>query len=302
MLAMALELARHDRSYEDVATKFFEHFLAIAKAMNNLGPEHISLWDPLDGFFYDVLSLGGRQITMRIRSIVGLIPLFAVETIEPDLLTELPDFAARMRWFMKNRPDLCANIFQLDARGEGHRQLLSILDPGRLQRVLRRVFDADEFLSPYGIRSLSRWHRDHPARIEIEGTSHQIGYQPAESDSAMFGGNSNWRGPVWFPVNYLLVESLQKFHHYLGDGFTVELPTGSGHSVSLDEAASELSQRLIALFLPDDTGRRPADGRLDCWPDEVTFAEYFDGDTGAGLGATHQTGWTALVAKLIRQS
>ncbi|MDQ6613687.1 MAG: glucosidase [Actinomycetota bacterium] len=308
MLAIALELAHHDRSYEDVATKFFEHFLAIANAMNNVGRHNISLWDPQDGFFYDVLSMNGHQTPMRIRSIVGLIPLFAVETIEPSLLDELPDFAARMRWFMKNRPDLCGNIFELGQLGQGRRQMLSILNPTRLRQVLRRMLDEDEFLSPHGIRSLSRWHSRHPVRIEVAGQTHEIEYQPAESTTGLFGGNSNWRGPVWFPINYLLVESLQKFHHYLGDDFTVEFPTGSGQPHSLDQVATELSRRLISLFLPDNQGQRPVNGghelfdRDPLWRDYVTFAEYFHGDTGSGLGASHQTGWTALVAKLIRQS
>ena len=308
MLAMALELAHHDRAYEDVATKFFEHFLAIANAMNNVGRHNIALWDSHDGFYYDVLSLDGHQTPMRIRSIVGLIPLFAVETIEPSLLKELPDFAARVRWFMKNRPDLCGNIFELDELGVGRRQMLSILDPGRLRQVLRRMLDEDEFLSPYGIRSLSAWHAHHPVSVDVAGQTHRIDYEPAESTTGLFGGNSNWRGPVWFPINYLLVESLQKFHHYLGDEFTVEFPTGSSSRLPLSEVAAEMSRRLIALFLPDDGGRRPVNGGRELfdrdpgWRDQVTFAEYFDGDNGAGLGATHQTGWTALVAKLIRQS
>ena len=308
MLAIALELARHDRSYEDVATKFFEHFLAIANAMNNVGSNNISLWDPQDGFFYDVLNLNGQQTPMRIRSIVGLIPLFAVETIDPELLHDLPDFAARMRWFTKNRSDLCGNIFELDALGQGRRQMLSIVNPTRLRQVLRRVLDEEEFLSPHGIRSLSRWHLNHPVNMEIAGQSYHIGYQRAESDSAMFGGNSNWRGPIWFPINYLLVESLQKFGYYFGDGFVVECPTGSGHKLNLDDVAAELSRRLISLFVPNAEGRRPVNGGHDLfdkdpeWSDQITFAEYFDGDSGAGLGATHQTGWTALVAKLIRQS
>jgi hypothetical protein len=308
MLAMALELAHHDRSYEDVATKFFEHFLAIAHAMNNVGRHNTSLWDAHDGFFYDVLSLDGRQTPIRIRSIVGLIPLFAVETIEPSLLQELPDFAARVRWFMKNRPDLCDNIFELDELGQGRRQMLSILNPSRLRQVLRRMLDEGEFLSPYGIRSVSLWHRQHPVSIELAGQTHQIQYEPAESSTGLFGGNSNWRGPVWFPINYLLVESLQKFHFYLGDDFTVEFPTGTGHKLPLSEVAAELSRRLIAVFLPDGEGRRPVNGghelfdRDPFWRHQITFAEYFHGDNGAGLGATHQTGWTALVAKLIRQS
>jgi Glycosyl hydrolase family 63 C-terminal domain len=308
MLAMALELAHHDRSYEDVATKFFEHFLAIANAMNNVGRHNIALWDSHDGFYYDVLSLDGRQTPIRIRSIVGLIPLFAVETIEPSLLQELPDFAARVRWFMKNRPDLCGNIFELDELGEGRRQMLSILNAGHLRQVLRRMLDEDEFLSPYGIRSLSRWHDRHPVTIEMSGRPHRIQYEPGESTTGIFGGNSNWRGPVWFPINYLLVESLQKFHWYLGNDFKVDFPTGSQQKLPLSEVAAELSRRLIALFLPDDDGRRPVNGgnqlfdRDPYWRDQITFAEYFHGDDGRGLGATHQTGWTALVAKLIRQS
>ncbi len=308
MLAMALELAHHDRSYEDVATKFFEHFLAIANAMNNVGRHNIALWDSHDGFYYDVLSLDGHQTPIRIRSIVGLIPLFAVETIEPSLLQELPDFAARVKWFMKNRPDLCGNIFELDELGQGRRQMLSILNPGRLRQVLRRMLDEDEFLSPYGIRSLSRWHDRHPVTIEMAGHPYQIQYEPGESSTGIFGGNSNWRGPVWFPINYLLVESLQKFHWYLGDNFTVEFPSGSQQKLPLSEVAAEISRRLIAVFLPDDDGRRPVNGgnqlfdRDPYWRHQVTFAEYFHGDDGRGLGASHQTGWTALVAKLIRQS
>ncbi len=213
-----------------------------------------------------------------------------------------------MRWFIKNRPDLCGNIFELDALGEGRRRMLSVVNPTRLRQVLRRMLDEDEFLSPHGVRSLSRWHLGHPAHIEVAGRSHEIRYQPAESDTALFGGNSNWRGPVWFPINYLLVESLQRFHHYLGDDFKVEFPTGSGQMLSLADAASELSRRLVSLFMPDAAGRVPVNGGRDLfdfdpgWSDQVTFAEYFHGETGAGLGATHQTGWTALVAKLIRQS
>ncbi|MGH9157357.1 MAG: MGH1-like glycoside hydrolase domain-containing protein, partial [Acidimicrobiales bacterium] len=310
MLAMAAELAVHDRSYEDVATKFFEHFLAIAHAMNNIGPENISLWDDDDGFFYDVLACNGTQAPIRIRSIVGLIPLFAVETLETSQFAGLPDFTARVRWFMKNRPDLCGNVFNLAVAGEQQRNLLAILGPERLRRVLTKMLDQSEFLSPHGIRSLSRFHADHPVCLELGGQAHRIDYQPAESSSGIFGGNSNWRGPVWFPINFLLVESLQRFHHYFGDSFRVEFPTGSGRLHTLDQVATELSRRLVSLFLPGPDGRRPADGRPSDagrwsgprWRDHVSFYEYFHGDTGAGLGASHQTGWTALVAKLIRQS
>jgi hypothetical protein len=308
MLAIALELAHHDPVYEDTATKFFEHFLAIADAMNNVGHDRTALWNEQDGFFYDVLSLNGDHIPIPIRSVVGLIPLFAVETMDPSTLDRLPDFTARMRWFMKNRPDLCGNIFELDVAGECQRRLLAIVDPERLRRLLRYMLDEGEFLSPFGIRSLSKFHADHPVRLDLDGQPHQVDYEPAESTTGLFGGNSNWRGPVWFPINYLLVESLQKFHHYLGDGFTVEFPTGSGNQLNLWDVAAELSRRLIAIFEPGGDGRRPVNGgngRFDAdpaWRDHVSFHEYFHGDTGAGLGASHQTGWTALVAKLIRQS
>jgi hypothetical protein len=213
-----------------------------------------------------------------------------------------------MRWFLKNRPDLCGNIFQVDVPGEGERRLLSLVDPDRLRRLLTRMLDEDEFLSPHGIRSVSRWHAAHPAVVDLAGVSHRVEYEPGESTTGLFGGNSNWRGPVWFPINYLLVESLQKYHHYLGDDFTVELPTGSGDMHTLWEVGTELSRRLIDIFLPGADGRRPVNGGSDlfdtdpAWRDHVAFHEYFHGDTGAGLGASHQTGWTALVAKLIRQS
>jgi len=261
MLAIALELAHHDRAYEDVATKFFEHFLAIADAMNNIGHDRVPLWDDEDGFFYDVLSLDGEQTPIRIRSIVGLIPMFAVETLDPDVLESLPDFRARMRWFQKNRPDLCGNIFELDVPGEGQRRLLSILDPDRLRRVLGRMLDEDEFLSEHGVRSLSRWHESHPVTLDVGGHPYRIDYEPAESGTWLFDGNSNWRGPVWFPINFLLVESLQKFHHYLGDDYTVEMPTGSGRRLSLWEVAGELSDRLVGLFLADGDGRTPGERR-----------------------------------------
>ncbi|HTJ76596.1 MAG TPA: hypothetical protein VL337_14665 [Acidimicrobiales bacterium] len=308
MLAIALELAHHDPVYEDTATKFFEHFLAIAHAINNIGEEQVALWDEEDGFFYDVLSVDGRQFPIRVRSVVGLIPLFAVETMDPVTLDRLPDFSARMRWFIKNRPDLCDNIFQVDVPGQGERRLLSLVGPDRLRRLLQRMLDEDEFLSPHGIRSLSKWHAAHPVTLDLAGETHQVDYEPGESTTTLFGGNSNWRGPVWFPINYLLVESLQKFHHYLGDDFTVELPVGSGRHANLWEVATDLSQRLIGIFLAGPDGRRPLNGGRDLfdtdpgWRSHVAFHEYFHGDTGAGLGASHQTGWTALVAKLIRQS
>jgi hypothetical protein len=308
MLAMALELARSDRAYEDVATKFFEHFLAIANALNSAGPGGVSLWDDEDGFFYDVLSIPGRPpIPLKVRTIVGIIPLFAVETIEPEVLDALPDFAGRMRWLIKNRPQMCVNVFDLDVPGRGQRRMLSLLGPERLRRILWRALDEDRFLSSYGIRSLSKAHENRPVRVEIDGAVHEITYEPGESTSGTFGGNSNWRGPVWFPINYLLIESLQKHAIYFGDDLLVEMPTGSGVEVALDDVADELSRRLISLFLPGPDGRRPFTGdrelydRDPLFAQHVHFPEYFHGDTGAGLGASHQTGWTALVAKLIRQ-
>ncbi len=308
MLAIALELAQHEAVYEDTATKFFEHFLAIAHAMNNIGHDRNGLWDEADGFFYDQLLIDGGQIPMRVRSIVGLIPLFAVETMEQATLDRLPDFSTRMRWFMKNRPDLCGNVFQLDAPGEDQRRMLSVLNPDRLRRVLAYMLDEAEFLSPHGVRSVSKHHLANPVSIDLGGQTHSISYQPGESTTGLFGGNSNWRGPVWFPINYLLIESLQKFHYYLGDDYVVEFPTGSGQRMNLWDVAAELSRRLISLFLPGPDGRRPVNAgaaRFDLdpwWREHVSFHEYFHGDTGAGLGASHQTGWTALVAKLIRQS
>jgi hypothetical protein len=276
--------------------------------MNNLGHERMGLWDEADGFFYDQLQINGEQVPMRIRSIVGLIPLFAVETIEQSTLDRLPDFASRMRWFMKNRPDLCDNIFELDVPGEGERRMLSILDPDKLRRVLGYMLDEGEFMSPHGVRSVSKWHLEHPVSLDLGGQTYGISYQPGESNTGLFGGNSNWRGPVWFPINYLLIESLQKFHYYLGDDYVVDFPTGAGERMNLWDVGAELSRRLISIFLPDGSGLRPVNGgntRFDTdpwWREHVSFHEYFHGDTGAGLGASHQTGWTALVAKMIRQS
>jgi hypothetical protein len=310
MLAIALELARSDRAYEDVATKFFEHFLAIAHATTAEGRRGEALWDDDDGFFYDVLhqSVDGASSAqrLRVRSLVGLLPLLAVETLDATVFEELPDFAARVRWYVKNRPDLCRNVFTADSSGAEERQLLSLVNREQLERVLTRMLDEAEFLSPHGIRSLSAAHRE-PVRLELNGTVHEVDYEPAESTTPMFGGNSNWRGPVWMPVNFLLVEALQKYHHYYGDDLTVAVPTSGGARHDLGEVADELSRRLIRLFLPGPDGWRPADapdlrrGAAVDWSAEPTFYEYFHGDTGSGLGASHQTGWTALVAKLVRQ-
>src|SRR6266571_4813111 len=267
MLAIALELAREDSAYEDVASKFFEHFLSIARAMNNRGDEDIKLWDERDGFFYDVLHLPeGKPLPMKVRSMVGLIPLFAVETLEPELLGQLPDFKRRMEWFINNRPDLTQNVACMRTPGNAERRLLSIVSRDQLRSVLRFMLDENEFLSPYGIRAISRFHRDNPYKLSAQGMEHRVDYEPGESSTGLFGGNSNWRGPIWFPVNFLLVESLQKFHRYLGDDFKVEFPTDPH------------------------------------WRDLVLFHEYFHGDSGAGIGASHQTGWTGVVTKLMQQS
>jgi hypothetical protein len=309
MMKIALELAKENPVYQDVATKFFEHFLRIATAMTNCGGQGHALWDGEDRFFYDVLHLPDDSIQpLRVRSLVGLVPLLAVETIEADLLQAVPDFARRMRWFLRNRPNLSGNMARIDVPGLGERYLVAILTPGRLRSVLRYMLDEDEFLSPYGIRSLSKVYEAHPYSMTVDGKTFTIDYQPAESESSLFGGNSNWRGPVWFPVNYLIIEALQRFHHYYGDDLKVECPTGSGNLVNLNDVATELSRRLMRLFLRDEEGRRPMYGSEQrfqedpLWRDRILFYEYFHGDNGAGLGASHQTGWTGLVAKLIQQS
>jgi Glycosyl hydrolase family 63 C-terminal domain len=307
MLAIALELAKTNPVYEDIATKFFEHFLYIADAMNHIGEGEASLWNAADGFYYDVLHLPERQIELKVRSMVGLIPLFAVETIDSESLQQLPSFKKRVEWFIQNRTDLTQNIACMETEGVCERRLLAIVYQDKLQRILQKLLDETEFLSPYGIRALSKIHDEHPYVFDVNGAQFQVNYEPAESSSGLFGGNSNWRGPVWFPVNFLLIESLQKFHHYFGDEFKVECPTGSGQMMTLWEVASELSQRLIQIFLKDAMRRRPLYGGADLfqrdphWQDSILFYEYFHGDGGAGIGASHQTGWTGLVAKLIQQ-
>ncbi|HEY5724697.1 MAG TPA: glucosidase, partial [Methylomirabilota bacterium] len=309
MLAIALELAQEDPAYEDVASKFFEHFLLIAHAMHNLGREEINLWDEEDGFYYDVLHLAGHSpIPLKVRSMVGLIPLFAVETLEPEQVDKLEGFKRRMQWFVDNRPDLADHVVEVQRLDGKIRRLLSIVTQPQLPRVLRFMLDEAEFLSPHGIRALSRHHREHPYVFDVEGMSHRVDYEPAESSSGLFGGNSNWRGPVWFPVNYLLIESLQKFHWFLGAGLQVECPSGSGVKMDLWQISVDLSRRLSRIFLRAADGRRPVFGAVDKlqrdphWRDLVPFHEYFHAETGAGLGASHQTGWTGLVAKLIAQS
>ncbi|MGC4054183.1 MAG: glucosidase [Paludibaculum sp.] len=309
LLAIALELAKDDPSYEDVASKFWEHFLYIAHAMNHLGRDGEGMWDERDGFFYDVLHrTNDGHLPLKVRSMVGLIPLFAVETLEPKLMDRLPGFRRRLEWFVENRPDLCSNVACMCAEGAAQRRLLSIVDENQLRSVLRLMLDESEFLSPYGIRALSRVHKDQPYTLRVDGQEYRVDYEPAESSTGLFGGNSNWRGPIWFPVNYLLIESLQKFHHYLGDSFQVECPTGSGQYMNLWEVAAELSRRLTHIFLRGTTGARPVHGPNGLyqtdphWRDLVLFYEYFHGDDGSGVGASHQTGWTGLVAKLMQQS
>ncbi len=317
MLTIALELAQENPVYEDMATKFFEHFLYIADAMNHVGNDKTQLWDEEDGFFYDVLQLpDGNRIRLKVRSMVGLIPLFAITTLEPELLDKLPNFKARLEWFINHRTGLKRNVACMETEGMGARRMLALLyvtlnrteTEDKLRQVLSKLLDEAEFLSDYGIRALSKYHADHPYIFDVNGEQHRVDYEPAESSSGLFGGNSNWRGPIWFPVNYLIIESLQKFHHYVGEDFKVECPTGSGQMMTLSEVAAELSRRLIKIFTQDPSGHRPLYGGVESfqndphWKDLILFYEYFHGDNGAGIGANHQTGWTGLVAKLIQQS
>jgi hypothetical protein len=307
LMRIALELAQHNPVYEDIATKFFEHFLQIAGAMSNMAGDGHGLWDEQDEFFYDELELpDGARTPLRLRSMVGLIPLFAVETLEPELLDRVPEFRQRLEWYLNYRPDLARLVSRWYEPGRGERRLLSLLRGHRMKCLLRRMLDETEFLSDYGIRSLSRYHRDAPYVFADHGDPLTVSYEPAESTSGLFGGNSNWRGPIWFPVNYLIIESLQKFHHYYGDEFRIEYPTGSGRFGTLNDVAEGLAGRLTRIFLPDPEGRRPDARGRGAFQDDphfrdyVLFHEYFDGDDGRGLGASHQTGWTALVAKLLQ--
>jgi hypothetical protein len=311
MLAIAIELARHDPVYEHLANKFFEHFLYIADAMNSQIDDDdngVGLWDPQDEFYYDQLYLPtGERIPLKVRSAVGVIPVFAVETLDPDTLEKLPLLKTRVEWFIANRPELAENVARIEISGMRQRRLLAIVNPERLRRILRRLFAEEEFMSPHGMRALSKFHEANPFVLNVGGASFRVDYEPAESTSGLFGGNSNWRGPVWFPLNYLLIESLQKFHYYLGDDYKIEFPTGSGTMLTLWEVSLQLSHRLIGLFRTGPDGTRPfqrANSALEHdvhWRDHLLFHEYFNGDTGQGLGASHQTGWTALVAKLIQQ-
>jgi hypothetical protein len=309
MMRISLELALHNEVYQDTATKFFEHFLYIAQAMTDMGEAGVGLWDQDDEFFYDVLYCPtGEMISLRVRSMVGLIPLFAVEVLEPDLLERLPDFKRRLQWFLTNRPKLSSLVSRWQEPGQGERRLLSLLRGHRMKRLLSRALDEAEFLSDYGVRSVSKFHEQHPFVFEHQNRSFSIGYQPGESESTLFGGNSNWRGPVWFPLNYMLIESLQRFHEYYGDDFKIECPTRSGTFLTMTEVAEELTRRLTSLFLLDRNGQRPIFGDYEKFQSDpnfknrILFHEYFHGDSGQGLGASHQTGWTGLVAKLLQST
>jgi hypothetical protein len=305
MMRIALELARHDHVYGELATKFFDHFLYIAGAMTSIGETNIGLWDEQDGFFYDQLRMSDGSVKrMRVRTMVGLIPMFAVEILDDDLLKAHPAFLDRMKWFQSHRPDLYNQVSRYTETGKSEKRLLSLLRGFRLKSLLSKMLDETEFLSPHGVRAVSKIYRDQPYEFTLDHTTFRLAYTPAESDSDMFGGNSNWRGPVWMPLNYLMVETLQRFYHYFGDDFTVEYPIGSGKQITLNDVASELMNRLISLFTLDVNGKRATFGQHPKYQDAyfrdyVLFYEYFDGDNGRGVGASHQTGWTGLVAELI---
>jgi hypothetical protein len=306
LMRIALELALEDNVYQDIASKFFEHFLYIAGAMTNIGGGGIGLWDEADEFYYDVLQLpGGERIPLRLRSMVGLIPLFAVEVLDASVFTRLPRFTGRLRWFLEHRPNLARLVSRWHDASSGERHLLSLLRGHRMKRLLARMLDETEFLSEYGVRSLSKFHEQNPYVFEHAGNRFSVAYVPGESNTGRFGGNSNWRGPIWFPVNFLLIESLWRFHSYYGDDFKVECPVGSGNLLHLGEVAAELARRLCRIFLIDGLGNRAVFGgslphRDDPqFRDHLLFYEYFHGDTGRGVGAAHQTGWTALVALLL---
>jgi len=307
LLRAALELALHDPAYEEIAAKFFDHFLSIAGAINGVGADRLGLWDEADEFYYDQLVLpDDRQVELTVYSIVGLIPLFANQVLEPEVLQLLPEFSARMQWFLKYRPQLAGLISNWHIGGQGDRLLLSLLRGHRMKALLRRMLDEKSFLSEYGVRALSKSHEQKPFRFEAGGTTHEVSYWPGESRSGLFGGNSNWRGPIWIPINFLIIEALQRFHYYYGNDFKVECPTGSGQFLTLYEVAEELGRRLSRLFLKGDDGERPVlkyHPKLAADPhfrDYVLFHEYFHGDTGRGVGASHQTGWSGLIAKLLQ--
>ena len=308
MMAIALELAQHNPSYEDIASKFFEHFLYIATAMNARDENGLGLWDDRDRFYYDKLVLDdGRVFPVRVRSITGLLPLLAVETLQPTVLDRLPNFKRRMEWFIANRPELSRNVASLASDGVESRRLLAVIDAERLRQMLKFMLDDAEFLSTHGVRAVSKYHKDHPVAVTIQGREFRVDYEPGESQTCLFGGNSNWRGPIWFPLNFLLIEALQNFHFFYGDDFKVEFPSNSGNRVTLWDVATELSHRLIDIFCAGEDGNRPFNGGVEKFAKDpnfntlLLFNEYFHAETGAGLGASHQTGWTGLVAKLVQQ-
>jgi Glycosyl hydrolase family 63 C-terminal domain len=314
MLTIALELACTNYAYGDIASKFFEHFVYIAHAINDLhgdgldDDDDLELWSEEDGFYYDVLHLENKtHIPLKVRSMVGLIPLFAISILESELIDQLPSFKRRMQWFIDNWEDINEHIERRDEPGHNEHLLLAIVNQKKLPRILKIMLDEAEFLSEYGIRGLSRYHRDHPYTLVMDGVAHTVDYEPAESTSGLFGGNSNWRGPIWMPLNYLIIESLVTFYHFYGPEFKVEFPTGSGNLLNLEEVAAELAHRLLHIFLRDEQGRRAVHGGVEKfqkdphWRDLLLFYEYFHGDNGAGLGANHQTGWTGLIANLMQQ-
>jgi len=307
MLRIACEIALKNPVYQDMASKFFEHFLQISGAMQAMGGDKLNLWDDGDKFFYDMLHKeNGDAELLKIRSMVGLIPLFAVEVLNPDLLEKLPDFKRRVEWLLKNRPDLAKLISSWTHPGKGESRLLSTLRGHRMKMIMKRMFDENEFLSDYGVRSLSKYHKEHPYKFKYEGGTIQVDYTPAEATGDMFGGNSNWRGPIWFPMNYLILDSLEKFDSYYGKDFKVEFPTHSGQMMTIKEASEGVAKRLLALFVPDANAKIPMYGEYEKFQKDPLFNknhlffEYFDGDTGKGLGANHQTGWTGLISEVIR--
>jgi hypothetical protein len=306
MLEIALELAREDPSYEDMAVKFFEHFLWVAAAMDRIGDNQDEMWDEEDGFFYDLLRLpDGSAFRLKVRSLVGLLPLCAVTVFPEGILEKHPRLRERAQRFLQHHPELTASIAPPSRPGVDGRHMLAILDERKLRRILSRMLDESEFLGPHGIRSLSRHHLEHPYVLHVGDNEHRVGYEPAESTSGLFGGNSNWRGPVWFPLNILIVRALLQLHSYYGDDFSIECPTGSGQKLNLFEVSRELGRRLLATFVRDAEGRRPVYGGTEKfqsdphWRDLILFYEYFHGDNGAGVGASHQTGWTGLVSLVI---
>ena len=305
MLSMALELADEDPAYQDLASKFFEHYATITLAINGHG-RYDGLWCEEDQFYYDWLTEGEHRRPLRVRSLVGLLPLIAVDILDRDRVNQYSGFAERTDWFLKYRPHLAESVSSVS--DDKKLRLLSVCPPERFRHILEYLFDEDEFLSPFGIRSMSKFHKENPFTVELNGQTHSVAYNPGDSDSPMFGGNSNWRGPIWFPMNYLIIEALERYHKFYGDDFQVEFPTGSGKKVNLDEAAGLISQRLIRLFRRDpETGRRPSHGdsqfhETESEKDLILFYEYFHAETGEGLGASHQTGWTSLVNRLIRKN